>query len=175
MTEPDEQIANLFGRSTEDDKLESFERSTLKIVLRRMGMPKKRVDQHERELAEGFGFDWLNNNDWAVGRIMTTRCFSFSLEELFTAPLKSPLIKHLQKFWIEQELADSDCVIFRAHGIGRLTCSTSYDDDHMPEVPALRLPLTLTSHTGLVSSRMVWFTSLDDYMTENFTGEEIQE
>ncbi len=181
MTDPDEQIANLFGRSTEDDKLESFERSTLKIVLRRMGMPKKRIDRHERDAAEGFGFDWFNDQGWGGdGRMFSTRCFNFDFELLFTNPGKSALIKHLQEFWLERELNDDDTVIFRVNGVGRMTCNVGRPGTlNIPmNLPCMVIPFKLPGqgdgeHTQVPGQALI--ATFDDYCDNAFTGEEIQE
>ncbi len=179
MTEPDEQIANLFGRSTEDDKLESFERSTLKILLRRMGMPKKRVDHYERDVAEGFGFDWFNGQGWGGdGRLFSTRCFNFDFELLFTNPKKSALIVHLQEFWLAQQLQQEDLLIFRVNGIGRVICLACGENtllDLPKDVPSLMVPFRYPSDDGDVVDGQAIFMTFDDYCDTAITGEEIQE
>lgn len=171
-----EDMANAFGRATEDDKLESFERSTLKLVLRRMGMNKKRVDDLDKRLAEGFTFDWLDNQGWCGSiRLRTTRCFDFDLQALFTAPKKSALIKHMQEIWADQRLDSEDAVIFRANGIGRLVCVAapgSMNGDVPPEVACLVAPFLFPDGDDTSAGQAIFMT-FDDYCDATFTGKEI--
>jgi len=162
-------LAAAFGKMGEDERTENFERSTLKLVLRRLGMPKQIVDNKDRSLAEGFSFSWFNDQGWLPYELQVTRCFSFDLAEVFKHPAKSALLQHLGTFWDESRLGSAGGVIFKAFGCGRLivTLGVPFVLDARA-YSTMHVPIKLTAEVGMFRIHQ-----LDDFMDNHFDGEEI--
>lgn len=117
-----EDVYAAFHKSAEDDKLLSFEASTLALVLRRSGMTAMEVKSLRREKGESFSFDWFNEEGFLEFEVHSTRFFRFNFPELFFTPTKSPVFKHLQEF-SEQMGQRHFALIFRVYDAGRVVAS----------------------------------------------------
>lgn len=111
-----------FHKSTQEDKIEAFEASTLALVLRQIGMPVPRAKGIQRELGEGFTFNWFNGRQYLEFDVESTRIFRFNFMDLFFTPGKSPLVEHFLK---ERGRYDGPfALIFRVYSAGRVVATS---------------------------------------------------
>jgi len=122
MEGPDEFIS-AFSASTEDDKQEAFEQSTLKLVLKQLGATTRNISIWENELGTEFSFDWFNTQGFVTPHVRSFRVFTFNFVEAFTRPTKSPLVEMFRKAEGELGAGEPLCVIFKCYKLGRLSAT----------------------------------------------------
>lgn len=125
----EEFLESAFGRDSDLEKVEQFEQSTLKLLLRRIGWTKRDIDIEAAELGPGFTFDWFNEQGLADFPIFADRCFHFNIQELLTKPLKCPLIQQFHERWVANGREDM-AVIFKAFNLGRIVVTKSVERTH---------------------------------------------
>ena len=118
----------LFTASSDEEKIENFALSTLKLVLGQLGASAKQVRWLANEHGEGFDFDWFNGAGYISPTVLATRCFNFNLAQLFTAPHRSPLTEHWREVFNPRAEGDL-CVVFKAHDLGRMMLTTLKCED----------------------------------------------
>lgn len=120
-----------FGLLSEDDKLENFEKSTLKLILAQMGVSKPRIKGLEK-LEEGFNTDWFNSEYLADDKLVITRIFKFNLTDVLYHPNRSEVITFYNDRFDEYVLEGGKpeghlTVVFKVDGVGRMV-ATSWPD-----------------------------------------------
>lgn len=134
-------FANAFSGSSEEDKVDQFQVSTLKLVLRQLGHTAKSVAALSRELDRSFDFDWFNTAGYTPCWVTATRCFKYNFQSLFTARCSRnhaiiSMWEEAVQDMVEQGYAREDCVvcIFKCTGIGRLIATNAYLPDVLPRL-----------------------------------------
>lgn len=150
------------GEALDDntEKIEQFEQSTLKLLLRRMGMPKAEVDREAGELGPAFTCEWLDQCGWTDVPIRVDRCFSFNLTDVLTKPQSCPLVQQFHTRWVEHDRQPL-IVIYKAYGLGRL--ALTYGVNAGPTFLQVKL------EGDSVAKLFTW----DAFCTNYFSGDEI--
>jgi hypothetical protein len=119
----------IFGPKSEDEKIECFEESTLRLVLLQIGWTSGQVARTREEIGPNFGWDWFNDlNLTGVTRVGSTRIFRFNFDELLTKPASHPITKAFSEF--SASAGVPCCLVFRVADRGRwvaTTCPVDYD------------------------------------------------
>jgi hypothetical protein len=148
--ENDEDVFADYHKSVQDAKLESFEGSTLALILRQLGKPAAEVKRLQRELDEGFSFSWFNGEGFLPFEVYSTRIFRFNFADLFFTPSKSPLVEH----FIEEEknYTGDFALVFRVYSAGRVV-ATSFEPrgSSVLRVVARKRTIYFTPFTGFFS------------------------
>jgi hypothetical protein len=141
-----------FGRQTEQERQESFEASTLSLVLRQLGWSNGQARKYQNDLAEGFGWDWFNELATLEMIVGSTRIPEFNFEALWLKPRKHPITEAWQEFEDRKLLQGlTGALVFRCVGLGRLVATNLPIDDEThtfinvardPRQPYCVLPFT---------------------------------
>lgn len=130
-----------FGLLTQDEKLENFEKSTLKLILAQMGHSRSAIKSFE-SMAEGFNTDWFNETYLGSDKLVITRIFKFNLADVLFKPSKSEVVKYFTeqldvfgKTASDVALGDLTAV-FKVDGVGRMVATTW----KTTEAPSVYLP-----------------------------------
>jgi hypothetical protein len=121
MTSP-EDLAQDFQSALERRKNETFEDSTLSLLLRQLGASASRVRSWQTDLGPDFGFDWFNRWGLIAPNVYTDRCFSFNFQDLFRRPTKHPITKMFLAR-LEESDVDAVCLIFKVADWGRMVAT----------------------------------------------------
>jgi hypothetical protein len=129
-----------FGLLTQDEKLENFERSTLKLILGQMGFSKPSIKKFE-DLNENFTTEWFNQEFLAEDKLVITRIFKFNITDILLKPNKSEVIeafnKELDAFVDANGKSTGHLtMVFKVDGVGRMVATTWPDFS----TPALLVP-----------------------------------
>ena len=130
MTETDmgetngDPVASAFGSLSEAEKLENFDVSTSKLILKQLGIPVAKINQLENDLGPAFGSDWITTNVLASDDVYlwTTRCFKYNFSDFLLNPDKSVLLDtFLAGPSVSGEKLDdiSHIMVFKHHEYGR--------------------------------------------------------
>jgi hypothetical protein len=107
-----------FSASSEDDKLERFEQSTIALVLKQLGADAGIIKRYQRDLELEFNCSWFNSLALVEPEVATTRFFRFNMNELFEKPHKSPVVEEYLK-----RIAGTSSpyiLVFKAYDYGRM-------------------------------------------------------
>ena len=126
----EELLRDLFGAQSEDDKVETFQRSTLSLVLKDLGAPASRILRWQKELREAYNFDWFNDQHWTEHYIVATRVFRFNLLALFKKPRSHPIVVEWERIKSEVPLI----MVFKCFELGRLIATNLPDIDAYPGI-----------------------------------------
>ncbi len=144
------EVAAAFGAQSDDDKKESFERSTLKLVLRKIGATAGQVRGWECELEEAFGWNWFNDQGWLNWMLLSDRIFSYDLLNLLVdrPKMKDPVVemyyRHVRESW-DKSRFESLGVIFKCYARGRfVACSWEPVDNFLKVRPPGMNPFYVT-------------------------------
>lgn len=110
-------LPSSLGGSSNEDKTENFERSTLKLVLGQLGKTAGEIRGLEADLGTGFGWDWFNQEGLVRGRIGSAREFRFNFFELLTKPTGHPIVEAFADF--KGASLDPCCLVFHVYDHGR--------------------------------------------------------
>lgn len=131
----DADFVSAFSASSEEDKRENFEQSTLKLVLKQLGMSAKKVQYLSEDLGPEFTFDWFNYQQYISPLVLSDRCFRFNVKDIFLRPSKSPVVEMYDKATVEHDDNEPICLIFKCYDIGRLIATniklTDYTHVHV--------------------------------------------
>ena len=115
-----------FRAQTAQERQESFEESTLSLVLLQLGWTRPQVRVFQRDLDVGYGWDWFNNEcsdlHLTVGSV---RIPEFNFEHLWERPARHPITEAWREFYRDKLDADAGqgALIFRCFGLGRLVAT----------------------------------------------------
>lgn len=149
-------IAQSFGALSDDDKKESFERSTLKLVLRNLGASAGRIKGWECELGPAFDWNWFNGQGWMHCQLVSDRIFSYDLIGLLTETvrMKDPVVanyyQHVRETWDRNQFVRF-AVIFKCYERGRYAaCSWEPEGNFLRACPAGLNPFYVTPLSTLL-------------------------
>jgi len=141
-------IVDRFQKQTDDEKLVSFEQSTVAQLLLDYGYDRSRVKGAQRSMGPGFSIDWLNATTYFPVPVATTRVFVFNFEELFTTKRVHPIVQ------ADLEAAEANpadfWLILKSHGIGRLILTTGRLLGVRAVVPTPQGDLQIAPYRGMV-------------------------
>jgi hypothetical protein len=133
MSDIDDFVSS-FGPKSDEEKIEAFEISTLKLILGQMGMSAGGINSFQRDMGESFNMDWLNSSIIQNDFICATRCFKYNLDALLEGSLKHPIIKAYLEVYNQKkdEYPEGNIVmIFRAFDVGRLVVTNKAPTDRV--------------------------------------------
>lgn len=125
-----EDLSDLFGPASDDEKIEAFEQSTAILILTQVGLTASRAKQLQEEYGPAFTLPWIAESlNWNT-ELWATRSFSFKLSDILLAPHKSPIVK-LYKEHIAETDAEASCytMVFKAYEVGRLVATSVQPTD----------------------------------------------
>lgn len=124
MSEASE-FADLFGPRSDADKEESFEKSTLKLILQQLGAAPAQVRKWRYE--EAFDEDWFNGLAFLNSQVYLKFFKRISLVELMETPSRSELVQHwLQVIQprLDQKNPEPTLLVYdTSHYKGRMVCT----------------------------------------------------
>lgn len=140
-----------FGLLSDDDKIENFEKSTLKLILAQMGFSKSSI--HRLETAEGgLSVDWFNERFLADSKLIITRIFKFNFEDALFRPTKSEVVKYFYDAYdaFASRPASADLtMVFKVVGVGRMVATTfTPPSSAMLRVSTGTVPFHITTFPG---------------------------
>ena len=115
-----------FGARTEQERQESFEQSTLSLVLKQLGYEQKAVKRMQRDQGPAYGWDWFNDSLQILPfRVGSVRIPEFNFEALWEKPSGHPV----SQAWLDFCHKEIDhgfnegALVFRCFGLGRLVAT----------------------------------------------------
>jgi len=134
----DDPVASAFGSLSEAEKLENFDVSTSKMILKQLGIPTGKINALEDELGPAFGTDWITTHILSSDDVYlwTTRCFKYNFEDLLLNPNKSDLLDaFIAGPAASGETLDTvnHIMVFKHHAMGRFVM-TSYPYSYGPSI-----------------------------------------
>lgn len=120
MSDADD-AANFFRSATDDERIEQFDTSTAKLMLKQFGMTPEKIRYTEYEYGEAFNVQWVVDNTPLDADVWVTRSFKYDVKDFLIDPRKSPIIKTYMQH-IEENPSDDlpRFMVFKAYDIGRL-------------------------------------------------------
>lgn len=156
-----EDLRDQFGAISQEEKLENFELSTLKLVLEQLGMPRAVVKSKVFEYSKMFSWDLFNSENYIKPWVSSVRCFNYNFLELYEKPRGHPLLKEIVAC-VEKGIADKDLipgdpyiVIFKAYDHGRMVATNLQltDRTHIHVVLSETEKLNITPFKGFFAER----------------------
>jgi hypothetical protein len=133
-------------------KQESFETSTIKAILRQCKMTAAEIKHLEHELGPALTWDWLNEQPYFDFRVGSERAFSFSFEELLTAPSGHPIVNAFKRFYADEPGAGA--LVFKVFDHGRWVATNLVtSDDTCIRVVLPDLKLNILSFSAFFARR----------------------
>ncbi len=117
MTRNREDLPAAFRGTSDDDKLSSFEASTVRLILSQIGWERQAIQQAASDYGPAFGVDWLNEMSIIRARIGTARALSFRFEDLLLKPSGHEIVEAFRIF--KGDSAEPCCLIFHVFDHGR--------------------------------------------------------
>jgi hypothetical protein len=158
MSEVDDLASSYFDSASDDERLEQFDVSTAKLVLKQLGIPPEKIKYVEYEFGPAFGLQWVAESIPLEIDLWSTRSFKYDIGQLLTAPYKSPIVKSYLEH-IEENPSDLPrYMVFRAYDIGRLVA--------MSEPPKDRAYIHV-----LIGDPCLYITTFNHLFSNNFGSE----
>jgi hypothetical protein len=128
-----------FGAASDEDKINTFQRSTLDKFLVNLGWAPAAVRSARDDVGDsGWGFEWFNAQGILPFVVTATRVFEFNLAEAFFHPKKSALLVAYAELK-ELQAPDSDfAMIFKVYEWGLLVATSR----EIPGAPHIHIPGT---------------------------------
>ncbi len=153
-------VASAFGSLSEAEKLENFDVSTAKLILKQLGIPNYKINQLEDELGPAFGSDWITTHVLCSGDVYlwTTRCFKYNFMDFILAPDKSDILDTFLSGPVMsgEKLDDiSHIMVFKHYEYGRFVMTNWLPNG----APSIRIPNALGPDTVYVVPFKNYFTN----------------
>lgn len=133
-------------------KQANFEVSTVGLVLQQLGFHAKEIRKLKDELAEGFGWSWLNDQGLVGATCGSTRAFNFEFFELLTRPAKHPITLAVREFIKDQD--EPHCLVFNVYDYGRwVATNLATGDDSSLHVVTNGFKFNVLPFTGFFANR----------------------
>lgn len=138
MSNEQDHVASAFGSLSEAEKLENFDVSTSKLILKQLGIPNNKINQLEDELGPAFGTDWITANILCSDDVYlwTTRCFKYNFEDFLLNPNKSDILdSYMAGPAVSGESLNdvNHIMVFKHHSMGRFVI-TNYVYNYGPSI-----------------------------------------
>lgn len=134
----------------------AFEQSSLGYILRQIGYTARQVKGLQRDLGEGFGFDWFNTEGLIYAHVESVRIFDFNFEDILFKAENHPISRHMKTVFSSGEISPDDafCLVFKAYGLGRMVATTLDVDDYTHiHVKLSDYSYSITPFTGFFKSK----------------------
>lgn len=119
---PEDFAADLSDESIAASKQESFEQSSLKLVMAQLGASKTYIKKLIRE--EPVDFGWFNQKGWIEADLLSQRFFKYNLLSDFQTPGKSPVVEQFIEYKKQQASSGWPLILlFKCHQIGRMVAT----------------------------------------------------
>ncbi len=145
-------LDDLFGVSTDNDKKDAFDESTVSAILKLWGANTAYIKSLKRDNDGNFGSQWFNDQSYIDPILYTTRFFNFDLNDVFVKPHKSPVIQ--EALGLEKVSKGKEFVmVFKSHKLGRLVLKCEGDSSireptESHYITSICVPITIGEYTS---------------------------